>query len=235
MITRRALAAVAAAISVLAGVCAPVAAVTNGVPDAGRHPFVGLAVFDVNGAPSHRCSVSSTSLDVVLTAGHCTDGATAAVGVVRGERADQHGVPVLRCHLLRRRAAHLPRLLHRMWQWPPGVRDLYDVGVIVLTEPVPTSVVSEYAILPAAGVVDTLGACTPVDLVGYGVQVNQRGGGQPVWTGQRVRLYAALSQLVGTGSFVHSDLFIRLSANPGRGKGGTCFGDSGGPDLLRGH
>ncbi len=27
---------------------------------------------------------------------------------------------------------------------------------------------------------------------------------------------------------------MRLALNPGRGSGGTCFGDSGGPDLLRG-
>jgi hypothetical protein len=28
--------------------------------------------------------------------------------------------------------------------------------------------------------------------------------------------------------------FIKLSANPGAGKRGTCFGDSGGPDVLGG-
>ncbi|HEY2905999.1 MAG TPA: trypsin-like serine protease, partial [Vicinamibacterales bacterium] len=28
--------------------------------------------------------------------------------------------------------------------------------------------------------------------------------------------------------------FIKLTANPAQGKGGTCFGDSGGPDLLGG-
>jgi hypothetical protein len=27
---------------------------------------------------------------------------------------------------------------------------------------------------------------------------------------------------------------IKVSMNPGGGKGGTCFGDSGGPDLLGG-
>ena len=58
------------------------------------------------------------------------------------------------------------------------------------------------------------------------------GGGPPVWTGLRVRLQAE-AQLV-SGNFVHSDEFIRLTQNPGGGKGGTCFGDSGGPDLLGG-
>jgi hypothetical protein len=53
-------------------------AVTNGEPDGDRHPYVGLAVFDVDGAPSHRCSASLLSPTVILTAGHCTDGTSAA-------------------------------------------------------------------------------------------------------------------------------------------------------------
>ena len=52
------------------------------------------------------------------------------------------------------------------------------------------------------------------------------------WAGPRVRLYAP-SQLV-SGHFVHSAEYMRLALNPGRGHGGTCFGDSGGPDLLSG-
>ena len=107
-----------------------------------------------------------------------------------------------------------------------------DVGVIVLTEPVPTSVVSRYAQLPTAGHVDTLANKAPVDLVGYGVSVQLHGGGPPVWTGPRVRLFAP-SQLV-SGNFTHSDEFIRLTANASHGKGGTCFGGSGGPDLDAG-
>jgi hypothetical protein len=33
---------------------------------------------------------------------------------------------------------------------------------------------------------------------------------------------------------VFASEYMRLSMNPGKGKGGTCFGDSGGPDLLGG-
>ena len=50
---------------------------TNGEPDKGRHPYVGLAVFDDGNGPSHRCSASILSPTVVLTAGHCTDGTVA--------------------------------------------------------------------------------------------------------------------------------------------------------------
>ena len=52
-----------------------------------------------------------------------------------------------------------------------------DVGIIVLSEPVPTNVVSEYAELPDEGLVDSLKNKTPVDFVGYGVQEQRRGGG----------------------------------------------------------
>ena len=41
------------------------------------------------------------------------------------------------------------------------------------------------------------------------------------------------SELV-SGQFVNSAEYMRLALNPGGGLGGTCFGDSGGPDLLGG-
>ena len=69
-----------------------------------------------------------------------------------------------------------------------------------------------------------------MSIVGYGVQVNQRGDGPPVWTGPKVRLYAP-SEVFG-GNYAIQDEFLKLRANPGGGSGGTCFGDSGGPILL---
>jgi hypothetical protein len=35
-----------------------------------------------------------------------------------------------------------------------------------------------------------------------------------------------------SGHFSHSEEFIKLALNASQGSGGTCFGDSGGPDLL---
>ena len=35
-----------------------------------------------------------------------------------------------------------------------------------------------------------------------------------------------------SGNFYNSDNVIRLSQNGARGKGGICYGDSGGPDLV---
>ena len=210
-------------------------AITNGQPDNGRHPYVGLAVFDVNTpagpAPSHRCSASLLTPTLVLTAGHCTDGTVRARiwfdETVQGNpeypfsgATSYDGTPYT-----------FPGFCIGCGNGLPGFAT-FDVGVIVLSEPVPASAVSEYAELPAAGLVDTLSSGDAVDLVGYGVQEQVHGGGPPAWTGLRVRLYAPTKFV--SGNFVHSDQFIRLTANPGQDKGGTCFGDSGGGDFLGG-
>ena len=51
-------------------------------------------------------------------------------------------------------------------------------------------VVSDYAELPSAGLVEDLSSKAPVTLVGYGVQERIVGHGPPVWAGLRVRLMA---------------------------------------------
>jgi hypothetical protein len=225
----RALLMSALSLAALAVMGLPAFAITNPRPDGGEHPYVGLAVFDVDGAPSHRCTGTLLSPTVFLTAGHCTDGTSAArvwfAEEVQGNTeypfsgaTSYDGVPYTNPEFCIGCGGGLPGFAQR------------DVGIIVLTEPVPTSVVSSYGQLPQPGLVDRLPSSAPVDLVGYGVQTNQRGGGQPVWTGLRNR-FQADARLV-SGSFKHSSEFVRVTANPGQGKGGACFGDSGGPVLI---
>ena len=201
--------------------------ITSGQPDAGRHPYVVLIVSDTEEGPAVLCSGSLLSPTVVLTAGHCTAGFVAAriwVGAVDegdtefpfGGANSYEGIPHANPDLCLSCAPGLPSFALR------------DVGVVVLSEPVPRSIVDEYAQLPTAGLVETLANKDPVDLVGYGVQgqVHIPGEGAPFWTGILAPFYAP-TQFV-SGNFTHSEEVIRLTANAAHGKGGLCFGDSGG-------
>jgi hypothetical protein len=211
-------------------------AITNGRPDHGNHPYVGLVVFDVldedgNQVPSHRCSASLLSPTILLTAGHCTDGTVAARVWFNEDLTTNTEYPLSGTTSYEGAAYTFQDFCTGCGNGLPGFTR-GDVGIVVLDEPVPTNVVSQYAKLPDKGLVDTLDNKTSVDFVGYGVQEQRRGGGPPVWTGLRVRLFAP-SELI-SGNFVHSEQFLKLALNPGGDSGGTCFGDSGGPDLLGG-
>jgi len=232
-------------------------AITNGQPDGGNHPYVGLLVFDTEvcdpdtgeceNVPSWRCSGALIAPDVVLTAGHCTDGAIAA-RIWFDEDVTYDNVPFplypyggAGSGAVEGTPYTNPK--YRSDENPYGggnglpAFSYRDVGIVVLNEEVD---VGGFAMLPSAGLVDNLKNKTDIDFVGYGVQYQAQVPGSELpqpppyyrWTGPRVRMYAP-SELV-SGKFVHSAEYMRLSLNPGGGKGGTCFGDSGGPDFLGG-
>ena len=207
----------------------PAFAITNGQPDGSKHPYVGLAVFDDADGPAWRCSASLLTPTVVLTAGHCTDGAVAARVWFDEVVTGNPEYPFSGATSYDGIAYTFPGFCIGCGKGLPGFA-AGDVGIIVLSEPVPTSAVSSYAALPAVGLVDTLKNKTKVDFVGYGVTDQIRGGGPPVWTGLRNRLFAP-SELV-SGKFVHSNEFIKFALNPGGGSGGTCFGDFGRPGSV---
>lgn len=185
-------------------------------------------MFDDANGPAWRCSGSLLTPTLVLTAGHCTEGAKKArvwfdedveknTEYPFGGTTSYEGSPFTNPDFCIGCGGGLPGFAQG------------DVGVVVLSEPVPDTVVNEYAALPTEGLVDTLKNKAPIDFVGYGVQEKERGKPPQEWIAKKVRLYA-FSELV-SGKFVHSDEFIRLALNPGGGSGGLCFGDSGGPVL----
>ena len=232
------------ALTLVLGTAGVASAITNGVPDGDNHPYVGLLIFDTApGVPGWRCTGALIAPTVVLTAGHCTDGAVAArFWADKDVTYDHYTFPLYPyggpgSGAVEGTAYTNPK--YRSPENPYGggnglpAFSYRDTGIVVLDEPITDK---GFAALPAPGLVDTLKNKTPIDFVGYGVQEQiMVYPGQPPrarWTGPRIRMYAP-SELV-SGNFVNSAEYMRLALNPGGGSGGTCFGDSGGPDLLGG-
>ncbi len=217
---RRLLFAFLAGLMVLAS-ASPAGAVTDGVADAGEHPYVGLAVFyNANGAPTHRCTGTMISATVFLTAGHCTEGASSAQVWFDDyvQRADDYypwaggyiGTPYTHPNFV--------------WSLP----NTSDVGVIVLKKKPGVG----WAELAPEGTLDSMATErgqqeTWFTVVGYGLQQIR-----PEELADTQRLQAEV-QLINLRNALTDGYNIHHSNAPGTG-GGTCFGDSGGPVFLNG-
>lgn len=109
--------------------------------------------------------------------------------------------------------------------------DSGDIGVLLLPEGSTRGITP--ATLPTEGLLDQLAAQNGLrnavfTAVGYGLQNRVVGGGQPFFEDDnpipRMFAFSSFNSLNGG--------YIRLSQNPATGNGGTCFGDSGGPNFL---
>ena len=105
-----------------------------------------------------------------------------------------------------------------------------DLGIAILAEPV---YLETYGVLPDEGQADAFTAGQAFTAVGYGVQqfAPGPGGRQASAYGTRYQATELLIGIPARQSQVGAE-FLHLTSNPGGGKGGTCFGDSGGPVFL---
>jgi len=202
----------------------PASAVTNGQPDGNAHPYVGVVIQFIPGTNFISiCSGSALSATKFLTAAHCADPSLPVFVTYKSEPPYSLATDFTQ-------GTFTPDP-----DWCPGCGsglqgfDSHDVAVVILDSPRDPG---SFAQLPSPNMVDTLPMKADVDVVGYGVNGFIRGGGPP----QQIFLFSrffAPSQLIQSNNKA-SDEFIKLTANPSHGKGGICFGDSGGPDLLGG-
>jgi len=205
----RGLIATAIAISALIA-AAPAAAITNGTPDGNRHPNVGGLV-----APSAYsdgtwiyCSGTLISPTVFLTAAHCAEGDR--VGVTF-DSAYQDGDKVY------------TGTFHADPLYAQQQSDPHDIAVVVFDRPVKGIVPAS---LPAAGSLSGLSGSQTFTSVGYGAFEVTNGPGGHRYLYNDVRMVAT-----GTLNSI-TPAWLRISMNPSTGDGGTCYGDSGGPNFL---
>ncbi len=206
----------------------PAMAITDGELDGNGHPYVGLMVAqDANGNPLWRCSGTLLSPTIFLTAGHCTEAPAAHAEIWFDTDVDAgrpgNGYPY---------TGNVGGTTYTHPQYNPNAFYLYDLGVVVLDEPYP---MSAYGALPQLDQLDKLKTQRgKQDLnftaVGYGLQKSFPDAASWKDVAKRVRMvaYPRLIQINAPGSVGDYSILLSNNANTG----GTCFGDSGGPNFI---
>ncbi len=243
----RALAATVAALVALASLSvAPATAVTHGSLDGDAHPYVGLMTAHAAGGEYlWRCSGTLISETVFVTAGHCTEPddsqgfgppAYALVffsdGLIEPDpdftitTRSCDGVAGYPCGDANEIAISGSLYLHP--DYNPAAFFTHDLGVVILDEAFDPG---SFGALPALGDLDGMhpGPRTRFTAVGFGLQVAHGPGASWRDVAERVRMVAHPYLLQIDTGFT-GDFSILLSNNAF--SGGTCFGDSGGPNFI---
>jgi secreted trypsin-like serine protease len=204
------------------------AAITNGDLDGNGHPYVGLMVAqDASGNPLWRCSGTLLSPTLFLTAGHCTQAPAAHVEIWFD--ADMQTDAAAKGYPFKGEVGGTP---YTHPQYNPNAFFLYDLGVVVLDEPMAKSA---YGALPTLNELDALKTRrgqqnTTFTAVGYGLQQSFPDAAAWKEHNVKVRMVATPRLIAINVPGYTGDFSILLSNNANTG--GTCFGDSGGPNFI---
>ena len=227
------------------GGAVPAAAITGGT-DTGPNRFtgVGLVLFYAEDG-RFRCSATLVRPDVLLTAGHCTDGTVGRTLVtfdhdIAGQAptpfpfAADPAAGFTRAEIERSGYLSGTAFTHPEYSDFTDIDNWNDVGVVVLDRPVtdlPTSRIAGVGTLDA--VAQRTFVKTLFTAVGYGTEVRKPESGPQKPTPMSFPLRRQF--VTSPGQKLTPQVF-QLNGNPNdpRGGGGTCFGDSGGPVLLGG-
>ena len=229
-LARRSMAATLTALLALSMLAvSPVVAITDGELDGDGHPFVGLMVAQLeDGTPLWRCSGTLLSPTLFLTAGHCTEAPAEHVEIwfdADLTDAAAHNYPF---------DGDVGGTPFTHPDYDPAAFFLRDLGVVVLDEPF-QSPSGEYGVLPELDQLDALKTRrgkqdVTFRAVGYGLQQSFPDAASWKNSALRIRMvaYPKLNQINVPG--FTGDFSLLLSNNAHTG--GTCFGDSGGPNFL---
>ena len=203
----------------------PPSFITDGTIDDNQHPAVVLIVMDVAGKPAFRCSGTLVAPKVVLTASHCAGQPGEFSGMRIFTESDvengTNNYPFAGPNTVEAAEWHA----HPLFTESAFFR--HDVGVVLLRKAVKLAA-DQYGRLPTQDQLDALkpSSSTLFTAVGYGLQrIN------PVFIeAEKIRMFAEPHLVqINTPGFT-GDFSLLLSNNASTG--GTCFGDSGGPNYV---
>jgi len=205
--------AIAAGIAVVATLLLPVGAgaITYGGPDGNGHPEVGalLAPQAYSDGTWAACSGTLIAPTVFLTAAHCDLGVSRVAVTFDSSYNPTTGTTYW-------------GTWHADPNYTPAQNDPHDIAVVVFDVPVGGITPAQ---LPTAGSLSNLTLWAEFTAVGYGAQ--------SVTIDQGPTFHYADIRYVATGRLqALNRSWLRLSMNPALGDGGTCYGDSGGPNFL---
>jgi secreted trypsin-like serine protease len=201
-------------------------AVTDGELDGDGHPYVGLMVaYDEDGTPLWRCSGTLIAPQLFLTAGHCTEAPATHVEIwFDADLTDAalHDYP---------NSGDVGGTPYTHPEYDPDAFFLHDLGVVVLDEPVYMDVYGALPELNQLDQYDTRRGLNKVTFtaVGYGLQESFPDAAAWKENNLRIRM-VAYPHLIQINRGLVGDYSILLSNNAHTG--GTCFGDSGGPNFI---